>query len=399
MSVPTASEFDRIQGDGPPGVAEGAAARLRGARSGDEGERGVLGGEARVLGGPLSADLEIPVPVEEALDGLDDLPCAREPVARVERRRADADRVELGRQVEARRTDAGPRVGAEEGRRERGLPGTPRMQGLEGEELEEERPQGIHVGAGVDGFAAHLLGRHVTGRAHGGSVDAPAALSDAAGARQRGSLHGALELREAPVEQINLAEVPEHHVPGLEVAMDHAACVREVERLTDARERRQELAPRELPRRVRVVAAERGEDLLEGRAAEALHREVDGPVGIASQVVDGDDRRVLELALHARLPEEPSDEVGARRVLGAHHLERDVAPDATVAAGVDDPHPAFAKLVAERVAEAEGAVVGGVRVRRGPCLARKGDKATRQVRDGDAGIVGRHSGMLRRPFL
>ena len=43
-----------------------------------------------------------------------------------------------------------------------------------------------------------------------------------------------LDAREAPVHQVHLAVVAQHDVLGLQVAMDHAALVRELQRLGDA---------------------------------------------------------------------------------------------------------------------------------------------------------------------
>ena len=66
-----------------------------------------------MVGGALAPDLQVAITVEEALDRVDDLARAGESVARVERRRAHADRVELGGQVEPRRAEARAGVGAE----------------------------------------------------------------------------------------------------------------------------------------------------------------------------------------------------------------------------------------------------------------------------------------------
>ena len=270
------------------------------------------------------------------------------------------------------------------------------MQGLQREELEQERAERVHVRPGVHGVAAHLLGRHVPRRAHGRAVEAPGGERRAAGGRVRCSreLRPALQFREAPIEEVDLAEVAEHHVARLQVPVDDAARVREVKRLADARERRQQLAPRELPYRVHVPLAERGKDLLEGGAAQALHREVDVPLRIASQVVDRDDRGVLELALHARFAQESCDEIAARRVLAADPLERDVPTDAAVAARVDDPHAALAEHVPERVAKSQRVVVSALQ---GSVVAGSRHEAAGEIRDGHGGIEGRHDPHRTRP--
>ena len=169
------------------------------------------------------------------------------------------------------------------------------------------------------------------------------------------------DLCEAPVEDVDLAEVAEHDVAGLEVAVDDAARVGEVDGLADAGEGGEELAPRELADGVVLPHAQRVDDALEGHPADALHREVQRAVGIAAEVVDGDDGRVLELPLHARLPEEPRAGVAVRAAAGLHALDGDVAPDAAVDAGPHDAHPALAEGVAHVVARPEGVLGEDVR--------------------------------------
>src|SRR5690606_1823343 len=102
----------------------------------------------------------------------------------------------------------------------------------------------------------------------------------------------------------HLAEVAEHDVGGLEIAMHHAAAVRERDRETHLAHGREQLATRVLALDVGVESAQPGDDLLERLALDALHREERGAVFVATEIVDRYDPGVLELALDAHLAQE-----------------------------------------------------------------------------------------------
>src|SRR5207237_6925920 len=74
------------------------------------------------------------------------------------------------------------------------------------------------------------------------------------------------DLRDAPVEHVDLAEVAEHDVVGLEIAMDDPADVRELDREADLREAAQQALERER-------GAIAGEDLGQRGPGELAHRE------------------------------------------------------------------------------------------------------------------------------
>ena len=162
----------------------------------------------------------------------------------------------------------------------------------------------------------------------------------------------AAQLREAPVEDVHLAEVAEHDVARLEVAVDDASRVRELDREADLTKRSEQLVPREASQVVRVALAEALEHVRQGLASDALHREERRPVRPPAEVVDRHDRRVLELPLHARLADEQR-----LRSFGAdlrqQRLSGDVATDAVVKLKNDLPHASGAeqrpRFVARRV--------------------------------------------------
>ena len=181
--------------------------------------------------------------------------------------------VELGRDVARRRADRGACVHSFQGRADDLVVRARRVEGEEREDLEEDRPQGVDVGARVEraSVADRLLRRHVSRRPHhraqggarrarvggiGGDGPLPVALG---GGRV---LH---DLRQSPVEDVHLAEIAQHHVVGLEIPMNHAARVGEVDREADAGERSQKLVAR--PLRARWRRRRRGARRSPGRTS------------------------------------------------------------------------------------------------------------------------------------
>src|SRR5262245_50856580 len=113
--------------------------------------------------------------------------------------------------------------------------------------------------------------------------------------------------RNAPVEEVDLAEAPDHHVRRLHVAVEDATAVDEVERLGNAHQdlalHAKDIAMPEdelLPQRVRAISVE----LAEARALDPLHHKKRRAVLPEAERVHRDDARVLERAGDARLVEE-----------------------------------------------------------------------------------------------
>ena len=302
-----------------------------------------------VIAAHRAAELLIPVAVEEALEDLGEGARGGEPAVGLARGRPHAGGGELGRDRELLEARA-RRVGVAHQRRPDALYDRPlAVQRLEREHLVEHRAERVDVGRGRRGEAAELLGRHVSrrtehGAGHGrlrvASVDTPARrwLVDGRG---RGVVD-AEDLGDAPVEDVHLAVRAEHDVVGLEVTMHDAPVVREVDGEADARERGEQTALRDARGRVRFGAASRGEHLAQALAAHALHREEERPARIDADVVDRHDARMLELALDERL----AQEAPGIAACAAHHLERDVSPDALVAA---QPHLSHAPAPEQRL--------------------------------------------------
>ena len=231
------------------------------------------------------------------------------------------------------------------------------MEGLQGEDLEEQDAERVHVGAGVElvDLAAELLGGHVAGRAH--HLADLGLLLGAGGLDAGGRILGAGELGEAPVEQVHLAEVAEHDVARLEIAVQHPARIGEGHRQADAAQGGEEPALGVGRGQGGVALLQPVEDLGEGLAVEPLHGEEGRAVRPHPEVVDGDDGGVLELPLHARLALEAHVRVGVGDLLLAEHLHGHVAADADVLAEADHAHAPLAQHALREVARPEPLLV------------------------------------------
>ncbi|MFT3774796.1 MAG: hypothetical protein QM820_56325 [Minicystis sp.] len=318
-----------------------------------------LGGLARgggVGGGQLLALLHVAVAFEEALDGVVQLARGGVAILGVERRGLDADGHDLGGNSAGEGALGDLRIALAEGGVVDGVEALALVERLEREHLEEDDAERVDVGARVEliDLAAELLGRHVAGRAHD-LADLRLRLRAGGDDALVGILAGG-DLGEAPVEQVHLAEITEHDVAGLEIAVQHAARVGEGDREADAAEGGEELAARVDGGGGLVALLERVHDGGERLAVEALHGEEGRAVGPHAEVVDGHDRGVLELALHAGLALEAHARVGLRRGLLAEELHRDLAADAAVLALRDEAHATLAEDAERDVAGAEALI-------------------------------------------
>ena len=195
--------------------------------------------------------------------------------------------------------------------------------GTAGEDLAEDRAQAEDVGPLVDGLAlpARLLRRHVGRGPHHRpgprGVDRRAAPRRADRSRPRAIGDGPRlvgraprreDLGQAPVHHLHLAEIADHDVRGLQVAVDHAPGMGIGHRLADILEDPQE--PGQLVGRPHAVAQLRRQR----PAPHELHREVGPLVGEHAQLVDRHHARVLELAADGlRLLDEPEGSARGRR--------------------------------------------------------------------------------------
>mmetsp|Transcript_33438 Transcript_33438/g.54237 ORF Transcript_33438/g.54237 Transcript_33438/m.54237 type:complete len:285 (-) Transcript_33438:93-947(-) len=207
------------------------------------------------------------------------------------------------------------------------------------EQLVEQHAQRIEVAAPVNGQAGQLFGRHEGRRAQHEAGARAAAVAQAG---------------DAEVHQLEAAvDAVQHHVGGLDVAVDHALAVRIGQRAGQAYADLHHLAHRQ-------QLAGPGEHA--EVAAESVFEGDPGIAAVLAGVHHMQDVRVVESARSAGLAHEALTHVG--EVLGRELAAQRQALDGDLPAGgalrglVDDGHRATAQLGAEGVVLQPGGAAG-----------------------------------------
>jgi hypothetical protein len=152
------------------------------------------------------------------------------------------------------------------------------------------------------------------------------------------------ELGKAEVQHLHQAGGRDHHVRGLDVAVDDAGRVGRGEAAGDLHRDPQHFHERQASAR---------QPLPEARSLQALHGDVGASLGVPADVVDGDDAGMVEARGGAGLLDEAPGAAGVRHRLGAQQLDRDHPPEDRVARAVEHAHAALSELV-EDLEAAEG---------------------------------------------
>ena len=178
---------------------------------------------------------------------------------------------------------------------------------LAGEDVVESGAESEHVGARVELVvqALDLLGSHVAQGAddaargidlcHRRDLDPPLAA---------GFLRQRQHPRDPPIHDVDLAVLADHDVRGLDVAVDHSAAVGEGQGFADFDQDLQQL--RQSIGLQALVAGVR-DPVGQGLTFDHLHGEVEGALAVATELVDGHDVGVIELAGDLGLEQEPLD--------------------------------------------------------------------------------------------
>jgi hypothetical protein len=202
------------------------------------------------------------------------------------------------------------------------------------EQLVQHDAEAINVSAAVDAmpFTAHLFGRHVRVRA-----GAAAALL-----RQVVLRYG-----QAEVGQVRPAAFVEQDVRRLHVAMIHlgsifiVSAVRIVQRVGDLCDEQRGLFMRQRWFTLKAIG--------EGHAVDKLTDEIAMTVRVA-EVIERDDRRVLQSRDVPRLGEKSGHCLIRLQAVGARHLDSDRPVDFVVVRELDDTEPAASEPAAHAIA-------------------------------------------------
>ena len=194
-------------------------------------------------------------------------------------------------------------------------------------ELIEHDPDRVEIAAPVEAGSGGLFGRHV--------LRSPA---DHVGTRQ-GRQVAVEDLRDAEVQDLDevrlVAPLLQHHVLGLEVAVDDVVRVRFPESGQDLRHDLAEALLRNRP----LVAENRAKVL----PLDVLHDDVESAVSlVAAEVEDLDAVRVVEPARRQGLALEAADDGRVLQQRGLEHLQADQPVQGEVAGAVDLAHSTLA---------------------------------------------------------
>ena len=199
---------------------------------------------------------------------------------------------------------------------------------LADEHLVDDDPEGVEIRPRPDGAPHRLLGRHVGGRP-----------DRRTGRGQEAARRSAVDrLRNPEVRDLHPTLVRDHHVLGLEVAVDDAAC------LGVRKARQQSLEDADHLRK-----RQPGDHRPQRSALQVLHRDEGRPL-VLEVVVHRHDVRMAERAGDVRLANEPLGECGIGGVERGELLQRHVAVEVGLPGEIDDGHPAATNLSQHLVA-------------------------------------------------
>ncbi len=186
---------------------------------------------------------------------------------------------------------------------------------------EGKHPQRIAVGASVYGATGDLLGGHIVRGAHqhpggGGEAGRVKLLGDPKIGQQRARL---------------LKLLAQKNITGLDVAMNNAPPVGEIEGRSDRYQHSDELVQAKRPGLLETV--------LQRAPSQELHRDV-GHAVMLTHIVDRHNAWMIERGDHHGLTLEAVEQIGVVAVLRIQNLERNLALEDGIKGTVDHRHPA-----------------------------------------------------------
>ena len=325
-----------LDGRGEAGTLAGPVERL-GRQVGPLGDRGYR--VARGVGGRVRDRFRGPEGERSGREGpqefLQELAGGLGPVVGVLRERPEDDLLDLGGDhdrgvLQRERRRRGVEVVVDQAR------DRPGERPESGQELEEDHADRVQVAPRVDRGAARLLGAGVGGRAHeafglGVEVERPlVAFEDL----------GDPEIQDLELFLARGAALDEHHVGGLEVAVDDLQAVRHVEHVAELLQ--------EAGGPVEGHRHARRDQLVEALAADVLHLD-EGRLARHPRVVDEHGVGMGQPRHDPRLALEPGPRLGIEGDSRDDQLQRARDVELEVADQVDGPHPPLADLPLDAV--------------------------------------------------
>jgi len=215
----------------------------------------------------------------------------------------------------------------------------PRVRNAPGQHLEDHRAHAVDVRARVHHCRGQLLGR--------GVVNGPDELVRPGEARVRGAFP---DVRQPEVDQLvdpfARRELVRHHVGRLQVAMDDADAVRQLERAAERRDDAADVLDRHLSGRSQFV--------LEAASIEQLHDQERMAVRLDVEVENRDDVGMAEPRRGPALTHEAFAGSGyARQAVAEDDLDRDLVAEQRPPCPIHRSHPAFGERSEDFVAAVE----------------------------------------------
>jgi hypothetical protein len=268
--------------------------------------------------------------VEKGIDGIRDA-AGRRSLRWVEREAAHDERIEAARNARTSRARRRLEAGLAAPDDADDVAVVERL--LARHDLVQHRAEREDIGSRDDLLAEHLLGRHIS--------RAPSLHVVVLGALDVAPLD---ELRDAPVEDVHLAELAANDIVRLEIAVHDTARVRIGDGQADLAEHAQPLGERREQRLRRSL----GQDLTQRASEDPSHRVLRLAGRRGAEVVDRHDAGVLELRARLGLRDEERglEHAGA----GKDALLRDGAAEHGVEDLVDASHAAATQLAEHREA-------------------------------------------------
>ena len=196
--------------------------------------------------------------------------------------------------------------------------------------LVDHAAQAEDVRAGAERFRAKLLGRHVRRRPENDAGAGEPRLGRGLGRRPLGRTG---QFGQAEVEDLGVAARGQHDVAGLDVAVNHALCMRGGERISHLLRDANRLGDRE-----RATCQPFGQ----GLALDVLHGNEHRAV-VLTDFVDSADVRVIESRCRLRLAQQSGVRRGVGAGRGRQHLDGHAAIERGILAEVDLAHAARAQ--------------------------------------------------------